>query len=273
MSQNKNRLLFLAIFFTITAAGCGTDKTTDILKQDVAYLKSQMADLQKSNTDADVKISTIENKLHHFEEKSKDLENQLFNLSAKVEEGPIIEMPVEEKAAPPPQPEAKEIPPPPKEEIISEPPKPEKIEIVPVVEKKEEDELKSLSSLSPDELYKKAYNHFILGEYDRAISNFKIFLDNHPKNDLADNSQYWIGECYYAKKEYTAALSEFKKAVENYPKGNKAPDTMLKIGYVHNELGDKKSAIKELNELIKKFPKNSAARLAKEKLKNIERGK
>lgn len=273
MLQNKNRLLLLTIFFTIAVAGCSSDKTTDILKQDIAYLKSQMADIQKSGTDADVKISGIENKLHHLEDKSKDLENQIFNLSAKVEEGPIIEMPAEEKPESAPQLEEREIPPPPKEEIISEPPKSEKIEIVPVEEKKDEDEMKSLASLSPDELYKKAYNHFILGEHDKAISNFRIFIDNHPKNDLSDNSQYWIGECYYAKKEYSAALSEFKKVVEKYPKGNKAPDTMLKIGYVYNELGDKKSAIKEFNELIKKFPKNSAARLAKEKIKNIEKGK
>lgn len=270
MLQNKNRLLILAIFFMIVVSGCGTDKTTDILKRDIAYLKSQMADIQKSGTDADVKISGIENKLHHLEDKSKDLENQIFNLSAKVEEGPIIEMPAEEKPAPPPQLEEKEIPPPPKEEIISEPPK---IESVPVQEKKDEDELKSLASLSPDELYKKAYNHFILGEYDKSISNFRIFLDSHPKSNLADNSQYWIGECYYAKKEYDTALSELKKVLERYSSGNKTPDAMLKIGYVYNELGDKKSAIKELNELIKKFPKNSAARLAKEKIRNIEKGK
>ena len=48
---------------------------------------------------------------------------------------------------------------------------------------------------------------------------------------------------------------------------------MLKIVYVYNELGDKESAIKELNALIKKFSKSNAARLAKEKIKNIEKGK
>src|SRR3989338_205808 len=212
-------------------------------------------------------IAIIENKLQALEDKSKDLENEVFNLSAKVEEGPIIELPAEEKPPHPPQPEVKEIPPLPKEEAVAvELPKSE-------MALKEIDELKSLASLSPEELYKKAYNHFIFGEYDNAISNFKVFLDNHPKSNLADNSKYWIGECYYAKKEYDAALSEFKKVLEEYSNGNKTPDAMLKIGYVYHELGDKKSAIKELNDLIKKFPKKSAARLAKEKIRNIEKGK
>ena len=61
MLRNKNRLSLLAIFFIIIVSGCGTDKTTDILKQDIAYLKSQMTDIQKSGTDTEVKISSIGN--------------------------------------------------------------------------------------------------------------------------------------------------------------------------------------------------------------------
>lgn len=299
----KVYLLFPSVIFLLFAVGCSSDKTVDMLKQDIAHLKSQMTDVQKNSTDTEMKISSIENKLYHIEEKSKDLENQIFSLSVKVEEGPEIELPAisEEKEFPlgekeilqptaeikeipplpaevkeiPPSPaEVKEIPPPPKEETPKlETPPPEVVKDVPAENKKTEDEFKKLVSLSPEELYKKAYNHFTASEYDKAISLFKMFLDNHPASELADNSQYWIGECYFGKKDYTAALSEFQKVVEKFPKGNKLPDAMFKIGYTYYKLGDKKSAITELNNVINKFPKKNAAKLARKKIKSIEKEK
>ncbi len=236
---------FSVLFFAVLTIGCASDKTLDILKQDVAQIKSQVTDIQKTATEAEIKISGLENRLQSIEDKSKDLENQVFNLSAKIEEGPEIELPAEPAEAPlPPQPEAKEIPPLTKESAV--------IPEIPPEEKKE-GKIKKLASLAPEELYKRAYDHFIFGEYDKAISAFMIFLDKHPKNDLADNSQYWIGECYYAKKDYNAAILEFRKVADKYPKGNKTPDALLKIGYTYHEIGDKKSALNELNILIKKL--------------------
>ncbi|MBI3814476.1 MAG: tol-pal system protein YbgF [Nitrospinae bacterium] len=261
----KRLFSFSVLFFAVLTIGCASDKTLDILKQDVAHLKTQVTDIQKTATEAEIKISGLENRLQNMEDKSKDLENQVFNLSAKIEEGPEIELPAEPaEAALPPQPEAKEIPPPPKEAAV-------KPEISP--EEKKENELKKLAALPPEELYKRAYDHFIFGEYDKAVSAFQIFLDKHPKHELADNSQYWIGECYYAKKDYNTAIFEFRKVADKYPKGNKTPDALLKIGYAYHELGDKKSALKELNNLIKKFPKIAVAKLAKEKIKSIEKAK
>jgi tol-pal system protein YbgF len=269
----KRLFSFLVLFFAVLLIGCASDKTLDILKQDVAHLKSQVADIQKTTTETEIKISGLENRLQNMEDKSKDLENQVFNLSAKIEEGPEIELPAEPaEAGLPPQPEAKEIPPPTKEAAV-------KPEIPPFeaakesVEEKREAESKKLAALPPEELYKRAYDHFIFGEYDKAVSAFQVFLDKHPKHELADNSQYWIGERYYVKKDYNTAILELRKVADKYPRGNKTPDALLKIGYAYHELGDKKSALKELNNLIKKFPKIAVAKLAKEKIKSIEKGK
>ncbi|MEK7845840.1 MAG: tol-pal system protein YbgF [Nitrospinota bacterium] len=292
----QKKILLIILFFQFLAVGCSSDKTTDILKQDIAHLKTQMVDAQKGNTDAEMRVSSIENRLQNFEEKVKDLENQVFNLSAKVEEGIGIEIPAEVEAEKPlpepevkelpstqntskepfsPQPEVKELPPPPQKEEIAkaESKPPEEIKVVVTEEKKGEDELKRLKALPPEELYKNAYDNFVFGEYDKAIVTFKAFLDSQSKSELADNSQYWIGECYYAKKDYKTALSEFQNVIQKYPNGNKVPDAMLKIGYTYYALGDKKSALNELNDLIKKFPKKTVSRLAKEKIKVIEKGK
>jgi tol-pal system protein YbgF len=270
----KGYHFFPAVFFALSVIGCASDQTTDLLKQDITNLKNQINDIQKTNTNTETKLSGIEDRLDRFEEKTKDLENQVFNLSAKLEEGPEIELPAEiEGKEPSSSVEIKEMPSLQKEgTLMLEKPPSEKTQDM-VTEKRNEDELKNLASLSPEELYKKAYDHFIFGEYDKAVNIFKIFLDNNPKSNLADNSQYWIGECYYAKREYNVALSEFQKVVERYPNGNKTPDAMLKIGYVYYELGDKKSALKELNNVVKKFPKKGVAKVAKEKIRDIEKGK
>src|SRR3990170_7815623 len=97
----QKKILLIILLFQFSAVGCSSDKTTDILKQDIAHLKTQMVDTQKGNTDAEMRVSSIENRLQNFEEKVKDLENQVFNLSAKVEEGIGIEIPAEVEAEKP----------------------------------------------------------------------------------------------------------------------------------------------------------------------------
>ena len=38
---------------------------------------------------------------------------------------------------------------------------------------------------------------------------FREFLKLYGGSDLADNAQYWLGECFYDRKDYPAAVREF----------------------------------------------------------------
>ncbi len=92
-------------------------------------------------------------------------------------------------------------------------------------------------------------------------------MANYGKTELADNAQYWIGECYYAQKDYKQSIREFEKVEKNFPKGNKVPAAKLKKGLAYRELGNPEEASRELKEVASKYPESEEALLANEKLK------
>ncbi|MFH1673230.1 MAG: tol-pal system protein YbgF [Pseudomonadota bacterium] len=124
--------------------------------------------------------------------------------------------------------------------------------------------------LSPSDAYKSAYAAYQKGLYEEAIALFNGFVEKYPEHDLADNSQYWIGECYYAIKDYQSALQAFKKVIEKYPDGNKMPDALLKTGYSSLALKDYQNARVYLARVVKDYPFSTAAQNAEIKLKKIE---
>jgi len=105
--------------------------------------------------------------------------------------------------------------------------------------------------------------------YPRVI-DFKKFLEVYPKYELADNAQFWIGECYYFEKKYEKAIIEYEKVTKNFPDGNKVPYAFLKQGLSFLKLGDKASAKLLLQQVIKDFPNTSQARIARAKLLEIK---
>ncbi|HSK78394.1 MAG TPA: tetratricopeptide repeat protein [Thermoanaerobaculia bacterium] len=95
-------------------------------------------------------------------------------------------------------------------------------------------------SLSPaaQVLYDRGYTLYHQGHFVDAEASFQRFLQANPGSELADNAQYWIGECRYARSDLRGALAAFRETVERHPKGNKVPDAMLKAGQSLEGLGD-----------------------------------
>jgi len=113
-------------------------------------------------------------------------------------------------------------------------------------------------------------------EYRAAIARFRDFLKRHPKSTLADNAQYWIGECYYALKEFDQAILAFDEVERQYPGGDKVPAALLKQGFAFAELGNKGDARFKvdarliLQKLIERYPQSEEAVKARQKLKTLE---
>jgi tol-pal system protein YbgF len=107
-------------------------------------------------------------------------------------------------------------------------------------------------------------------QYSEAINGFKTFLEKYPKSDLADNAQFWIGECNMGLSQYEDAIVAFQEVIEKYPKGNKVPNAMLRQAIAFLEINDKKASKTLLNQLIKKYPKSSEAKVAQKKLDTIK---
>jgi len=106
-------------------------------------------------------------------------------------------------------------------------------------------------------------------DYRAAIPRLREFLKKHPNSGLADNAQYWLGECFYGLKEYDQAILEFDAVRRKYPKGDKVPAALLKQGFAFAELGDKVDARLILQELVDRFPQSEEAGRAKQRLKTL----
>lgn len=105
-------------------------------------------------------------------------------------------------------------------------------------------------------------------KYEQAIGEFGEILAMAPQSNLADNAQYWIGECHYALKDYRHALSEFRK-VFAYSKTNKADAAQLKIALCYKELEDRTKARAELRKLIRDYPNSEYVPRARSELKEL----
>jgi tol-pal system protein YbgF len=120
-------------------------------------------------------------------------------------------------------------------------------------------------------LYRKAFEALRAGRHDEAMQGFKDFLRAYPTHELADNSQYWLGECYYDRKDYTSAVREFRRVIERYPNGNKVPDALLKVGYSYLALGSGEAGRQTLTQLQRSYPRHEAAVLAGTRLAELDR--
>jgi tol-pal system protein YbgF len=119
-------------------------------------------------------------------------------------------------------------------------------------------------------LYRKAYETLRVGNHTEAEQLFREFLRNFPSSDLADNSQYWLGECFYDRKEFAQAVREFRRVIERYPSGNKVPDALLKVGFSYLALGSADAGKQTLRQLQRSYPRHEAAALAAARLAELD---
>jgi tol-pal system protein YbgF len=119
-------------------------------------------------------------------------------------------------------------------------------------------------------LYDTAYEDYVRQSYSLARSEFEEYLRRFPESDLADNAQYWVGECYFAEGKYDQAADAFRKVIDRYPTGNKVPRAMLKAGYAYLQLGRDSNAKEMFQQVVDAYPLSSEADQAKIKIRSLE---
>jgi tol-pal system protein YbgF len=125
-----------------------------------------------------------------------------------------------------------------------------------------------ISESDAKRLYDQAYKDLTRGNYSLALLGFRDYLRRSPASDLADNAQYWIGECFYAQRDYDPAIQEFLKVQKDYPQGDKVPAALLKTGFSFLQLEDRASARRYLNQVVEQYPNSEEAVSARNKLRS-----
>ena len=118
------------------------------------------------------------------------------------------------------------------------------------------------------ETYMKSLGHFQNQNFKIAISGFLELVKSDATNNLADNSQYWLAECYYSQKDFKRAIAEFEK-VFTYAGTDKDDDAQLKIGLSYQSIGNIEKAREEFQRFIDYFPGSEYYPKAKEALKQL----
>lgn len=121
-------------------------------------------------------------------------------------------------------------------------------------------------------LYDQALQAFDRQAYREARVLFERILALEPTGPLADNAQYWVGECAYAVEDYTGALDAFKRVFQ-YAETEKDDDAQIKLGYAYLKLRDLDSALIEFKRLTVDYPQSEYLPRAEEQIRRIRAAK
>lgn len=125
------------------------------------------------------------------------------------------------------------------------------------------------ADVSPDQLYRSAYEDYMRGNYDLAAQGFQEYIRRFPSTDLSDNALYWIGECYDAQELNQEALEVFSQVLEEHPNSDKAAAAQLKKGLLYLKDGDQGQGVVNLQYVVYEHPGTKEADLAREKLRSL----
>lgn len=120
-------------------------------------------------------------------------------------------------------------------------------------------------------LYDRALEQLRARDYGAAAESFRSLAAAFPNGQLADNTQYWLGETYYVTQEYDHAVAAFQRVLSNWPASRKAPDALLKLGYTQLEQGKAEAGRATLQQVVSRYPDTEAARLAAERIAKLPR--
>lgn len=120
--------------------------------------------------------------------------------------------------------------------------------------------------------YDRAFAELRNRNYAVAVEEFRALASAYPNGQLADNTQYWLGEAYYVTQEYDHAAAAFQRVLTAWPDSRKAPDAMLKLGYTQIEQKKLAEGRATLEQLVARYPDADAARLARERLQKLPAG-
>jgi len=127
--------------------------------------------------------------------------------------------------------------------------------------------------MTPQRLYNTALADFTAGQWVLCIEGFSSYLRSFSRTDLADDAQWYVGECYQQDGKFTEAIDAYNRVITGYPKGDRVPDAYYKRGMALSAMGQADRARESFETLMKLYPDHDMARMAKQQLDRLNRGK
>ncbi len=115
------------------------------------------------------------------------------------------------------------------------------------------------AAATPRQAYDIAYAYVLRKEYEQAEMGFRQFLQTYPRDRLAADATYWLGESYLQRQRYREAAEQFLKISRETPRAAKAPESLLKLGIALNGLGARDQACATYAKVGVDYPEASNA--------------
>jgi len=122
---------------------------------------------------------------------------------------------------------------------------------------------------APDVLYNNALRDYNGGKNDLASQEFNDYIKFYPNTDLAGNAYFYLAEIQFKAGDYQKAVANYDLVLQNFPSGNKAAAAHLKKGYALLELGKEEEGTQELKHVIQRYPRTNEAVQARERLRKL----
>jgi tol-pal system protein YbgF len=122
---------------------------------------------------------------------------------------------------------------------------------------------------APEVLYNNALRDYNGAKNDLAIQEFNDYIKFYPNTDLAGNAYFYLAEIQFKAGDYQKAVANYDLVVQNFPSGNKAAAAQLKKGYALLELGKEDEGTQELKHVIQRYPRTNEATQARERLRKL----
>jgi TolA-binding protein len=122
----------------------------------------------------------------------------------------------------------------------------------------------SIQVPGPEEMYSQIYMGFARMDYQNALEDSRIFLEEYGGNPLEEKVFFIRGECFMQQEKYFDALKEFSRILKEYPEGDKVPGALLRTAIAYNEIGDRDLAAGVVRRLVRNYPDSEEASIARE---------
>jgi tol-pal system protein YbgF len=121
----------------------------------------------------------------------------------------------------------------------------------------------------PDVLYNNALRDYNGGKSDVAVQEFNDYIKFYPNTDLSGNAYFYLAEIQFKAGEYEKAIANYDLVLQNFPSGTKAAGSELRKGFALLELGKQDEGTEELKHVIQRYPRTPEAAQARERLRKL----
>lgn len=134
-----------------------------------------------------------------------------------------------------------------------------------------------VTTLSAEERFESGKRLFDDGDYLEAINEFTVVTLQYQGSGVADDAQYYLGECRFMREEYLVAAFEYQQLMRNLPASPLVPDALFKIGLCYYHLSPRSAldqqythkAIDELQTFVEYNPAHPRAVEAEALIKEL----